>query len=95
MYKPFIPNWFDDMALDPYVFRVLCHIIRSGTCKCKVKTLSSKLNMGEHKVRSCIKTLENKGIISIEKHRGKANVYHLNEFEKWNIPTISNGQMPK
>jgi len=57
----FIGSAFDDAGLDPFEFRVLCHIARctdeSRRCFESIKTIAEHCRFGERRVHMALKTL--------------------------------------
>jgi DNA-binding MarR family transcriptional regulator len=79
----------DDMALDPYEFRVYCHLCRragaNGRAWPGMQSIAAKCRMGKAKVKMCLIALVERGMIEVEsgKQDGKPNVYRLNDLDKW------------
>lgn len=62
-YRIEIPNCIDDLELDPYTFRVYCHIKRvasdNGKCWQSIPNIAEHCKMSKKKVRQALHILEN------------------------------------
>jgi DNA-binding MarR family transcriptional regulator len=72
---PFIPSCFDDAELDPYAFRVLCHIYRRGELYGSTKNAAKTCQMDRKRLYKALATLIEKGLISRESRKGQTSVY--------------------
>jgi hypothetical protein len=87
-YGAFIPKQLDDYGLNPFEFRVFCHISRrAGTQEGEFfesDLKASKLCRMELKTyRKAKHFLEQAGMITIENRPGKTGVVHLMHHDNW------------
>lgn len=83
-----IPNLIDDMALDPYAFRLYVHLRRvageQGACWQSTRTLASACRMSTGKVSAAKKALLDEGLIILEKRAGDTGNYdHITIVDIW------------
>lgn len=74
-HKPFIPAWLDDLGLDPYAFRVFCHIYRRGEFYGSTKSAAETCGMDRKRLFKALAFLGEKGLISKQTRPGKTSVY--------------------
>jgi DNA-binding MarR family transcriptional regulator len=88
----------DDMALDPYEFRVYCHLCRragaNGRAWPGMQSIAAKCGMSKRKVVDCLKALHQRGMIEVERRDSQTsrdtNIYTLTDADKW---LDQNGQL--
>lgn len=66
-YRTELPNLYDDVDLDVYEHRLLCHYKRVGECTEGLETTAKKCGMSEGKVSEARQTLAEKRWITLEK----------------------------
>lgn len=88
----YIHRNLDEYGLDPYSFRVLCHIIRRtgggmGKCFASLENISDKCKMSKRKAQQCIHYLISLNVIKRETQDNtarKTNTYVLNtNYNEW------------
>jgi hypothetical protein len=88
----FVHKELDEYGLDPYSFRVLCHIIRRtgggiGKCFASLENVSSNCKMSKRKAQQCIHYLLSLKVIKRDKSDDiarKTNSYVLNtNYKEW------------
>ena len=66
-----VPNKLDDLDLDPYEMRLYIHLKRvtgeNGECWQSVRTMAAKCKMGKDTICRAKKSLQDKGLILVEK----------------------------
>lgn len=88
-YGAFIPSELDDYGLDPFTFRVFCHISRrAGTGGREFyegdKTAAAHCCMDLKTYRKAKHLLEKMGMILIEKRPGQTALIQLQHHKNWN-----------
>lgn len=86
----FIHSTLDDFGLTPYEFRVFAHISRrasSGSSWASYATMAAICCMCEDKVKQCLKTLEEYGLITRESRPGKSTLFRIAPPNQWVVGT--------
>lgn len=96
----FIHSVLDDAGLDPYEFRLYGRYARragnSGSCYESQKSLAQDLQMSVPRLRDAKQTLEEKGLIRVEKREGTTDLVTLTAQSEWGTsPKSSVGGSPK
>jgi hypothetical protein len=91
-YGAFIPSELDDYGLDPFEFRVFCHISRrAGTSNGEFyegdKNAAKRCCMELKTYRKAKHYLEQSGLITIEIRPGKTAIVHLVHCKDWPTAT--------
>lgn len=73
----FLHSSLDELGLDPYEFRLLCHISRRGLCYASLNTTAEICNMSVRKAQSALKFLVKEGLVMKETRRGRSDIYSL------------------
>src|ERR1039457_7167281 len=71
---PFIPSWLDDAKLDPYEFRLYCHILRRGECYESVRKMVSRLGMSRCGIVAALSRLVSKGFVRRRESLGQPSI---------------------
>ena|ERR1035441_5193305 len=71
---PFIPSWLDDAKLDPYEFRLYCHILRRGECYESVRKMVSRLGMSRCGIVAALSRLVSKGFVRRRESPGQPSI---------------------
>lgn len=75
MKNPFIPAWLDEASLDPYAFRVMCHIYRRGELYGSAKEAAKVCKMDRKRIFKSLSDLQKIGLISKVTRQGQTSVY--------------------
>lgn len=80
-YFTMLPNLVDDLDLDPYEFRLYCHLRRvsgeRGACWQSTATLAEACKMSAGKVSQAKQKLATVGLIAIEERRTDGGINHV------------------
>jgi DNA-binding MarR family transcriptional regulator len=79
----FIHADLDLYGLNPYQFRIYCHIARRGQCYSSLKTIANICKMSVRKTQYCLKELEELDLISKVIREGKTDIYELTDRSEW------------
>src|ERR1039457_1685986 len=71
---PFIPSWLDDAKLDPYEFRLYCHILRRGECYESVRKMVSRVGMRRWGIVAALSRLVSKGFVRRRESLGQPSI---------------------
>lgn len=67
-------KWVEDANLDPYEFRVYCHIAKVDLCWKKLNTIAIDCRMSRQRVQKAIKSLHSKGLITWNTRSGRSSI---------------------
>jgi len=90
MKTAFIPAWLDDAELDPYAFRVMCHIYRRGELYGSAKEAAKICKMDRKRMFKSLASLQEKGMISKVSRQGQTSVYITSP-----VPQVAHLPVPK
>lgn len=82
-HQAFIPAALDDAGLTPHQFRVFCRIARRGDCTESVGRIAEATRMTENTVRSALKELVGRSMITKTKRPGTTNLYEVLPPSEW------------
>lgn len=90
----FIHRSLDDLGLTANQFRLYAHLARrannTGKAWPGIDSMSEVCRMHKETVISSINELESRGMLIVEKIKGKKNVYRLTSPSKWRV--VGNGE---
>lgn len=79
----FIPAWLDDYPFTPAEFRLVCHVLRRGTCWESVGSLARSCHLSQPTVRRCLRRLEALGVLEVRRIMGVRDERAVNPPERW------------
>lgn len=86
----FVHSELDDYGLDSHEFRIYAHLARRANGKARaypgINSMAESCRMNRHTVIRVISSLEEKGLIRIEKRSGALNQYVLTAPSEWKSP---------
>jgi helix-turn-helix protein len=89
----FVPAHLDDCGLDPYAYRLYCHMVRranglTGECFESQANMAKATRMSPRKVRSSLRLLEGRRMVlgDNRQNQQKATVYTLTPAQDWVFP---------
>jgi predicted transcriptional regulator len=86
----FVHDFLDSYGLDPYEFRVYCHIVRrtggkpEGVCFASLERMAKDCKISERKIQQVLKFLIQAQMITQNKHLGrKTDEYRVTLSQEW------------
>jgi len=86
----FIHSRLDEYGLSSVEFRLYCRVARCGDCWQTVETIAAGCRVGVKTVRSGLKFLVGRGLLSKEPRIGTTQIYRCTPFDAWLPPLAVN-----
>jgi DNA-binding MarR family transcriptional regulator len=94
----FIHSSLDDLGLSAQEFRIYAHLARragAGEAFPAVATIAKVCRLNEETVRSALKELAGRGMVTKQERPGQTNIYRLTAPSRWTTPPKRGGTTAK